>query len=66
MGPGMKIETFDGLTLLGRRWWFRVVDVQNGQTLAASESYNSAEARNSTATRLSRALVAPIVKGKRR
>lgn len=65
MGPGMEVQTFDGLTLLGRRWWFRIVDAGNHETLAQSESYNSAAARDKTARRFASALGAPIVKGKR-
>lgn len=61
MGPGMEVQTFDGLTLFGRRWYFRVVDTGNWKTLAQSEGYNSRDARDRTARRFG-----PIVPGKRR
>lgn len=60
MGPGMEVQTFDRLTLWGRRWFFRIIDAGNGQTLAQSEAYNSAQARNSTAVRFSNRLDAPL------
>jgi hypothetical protein len=66
MGPGMRVETFDGLTLLGRRWYFRIVDAGNSEALAQGESYSSAIARDFTARRLAKALSAPLIKGKRR
>jgi hypothetical protein len=62
----MRVETFDILSLSGRHWHFRIVDVGNNEILATGESYNSARARDMTAKRLSDALGAPIVKGKRR
>lgn len=61
MGPGMEVQTFDGLTMFGRRYWFRVVDAGNGEVLASSESYNSAAARDKTGKRFG-----PLVLGKRR
>lgn len=61
MGPSMAIETFDRLTLFGRRWFFRIIDAGNGQTLAQSEAYNSARARDSTAVRFANKLEARIL-----
>lgn len=66
MGPGMEVQAFDGLTLFGRRWYFRIVDTGNWETLAPSEGYNSAAARDRTGKRLAKALGAPFVQGKRR
>lgn len=41
----MKFETFDRLTLFGRRWFFRLV-AANGEPVAQSEAYNSAQSRD--------------------
>ena len=51
MGPGMEVQIFDRLTLRGRRWFFRLVDAGNHETLAQSEAYNSSAARDNTADR---------------
>lgn len=40
-----RIEIWDRLTLLGRRWYWRAV-AGNGEIVAIGEGYNSAEARN--------------------
>lgn len=62
MGPGMEVQTFDGLTLRGRRWYFRIVDTGNWEPLAQSEGYNSPAARDKTAERFG----VPVVPGKQR
>ncbi len=36
----MKIEIFRGLTLFGRRWYFRV-RASNGEPIAQSEAYHN-------------------------
>jgi hypothetical protein len=40
-----RVETFDRLTIWGRRWYFRAV-AANGEIVSHSEAYNSAEARD--------------------
>lgn len=57
----MEVQTFDRMTLFGRRWFFRIVDTGNNEKLAASEAYNSYRDRDKTAKRLGRALGCPIV-----
>lgn len=66
MGPATAIETFDRATLLGRRWYFRIVDAGNHEIIAASEAYNSKASRNKTATRLAYAMGCPVVSGRRK
>lgn len=65
MGPGMEVQTFDRLTLLGRRWFFRIIDIGNREILVASEAYNRPHPRNVTASRMSRALRCYLVESKR-
>lgn len=65
MGPGMEVQTFERMTMLGRRWFFRIVDTRNHEKLAAGEPYNSAAARDKTANRFKDALGCPIRKVKR-
>jgi hypothetical protein len=64
LGPATEIQTFDRLTLRGRRWHFRIVDCGNNEILAASETYNSKQARDRTATRLAYAMGCAVVPGK--
>lgn len=52
MGPGMEVQVFERKSLFGRRWYFRLVDTRNWETLSTSEGYNSARARNETAKRI--------------
>lgn len=66
MGPSMEVQTFDRVTLLGRRWFFRVVDCGNNEVLAHGEAYNSKAARNATATRLAYAMGCKVVPGRPR
>lgn len=55
MDAGLKTYRFDRLTIWGRRWFFRVIDRNNGKTVAQSEAYNSAQARDHMADRMDRA-----------
>jgi len=66
MGPSEEIQTFERMTLLGPRWFFRIVDCGNNEILAASQPYKSKWGRDKTARRLSRSLGCAIVEGKRK
>lgn len=66
MGPDMEVQTFDGLTLLGHRYWSRIVDTRNHETLYTSQSYKTVEQRDETADRLGLAIGCPVLPGKRR
>ena len=66
MGPAEEIETFDKLTLLGPRWFFRVVDTGNNEILAQSQSYKSKYQRDRTARRLGARMGCNVVPGKAR
>lgn len=66
MGPGLEVQTFERKKLLGRRFYFRIVDTGNWETVAASEGYNSAAARDKTARRLAGALGCPVVRERRK
>lgn len=66
MGPAEEIQTFDRMTLRGRRWFFRIVDVGNNEILAPSQPYKSKWGRDKTARRLSRSLGCAIVEGRPR
>lgn len=61
MGPPYEIRTFDRLGLLGRRWYFRIVDTGNWEIVAQSEAYTRPHARNVTANDLSLATKWPVV-----
>lgn len=61
MGAGMEVQTFNRLSLLGRRFYFRIVDAANWEVLAQSEGYTRPGARNETAKRLADALGAPLI-----
>lgn len=65
MGPGVVIETFDRMTLLGPRWFFRIVDTGNSEILAPSQAYKWPYQRNATAKRLADLMRCRVVKGKR-
>lgn len=54
MGQGMEVQTFDRVTIFGRRWFFRIVDANNHETLAQSEAYNSKAGRDNTSDRFAR------------
>jgi hypothetical protein len=66
MGPGLEIQTFERTKLLGKRWYFRIVDCGNHEKLTASEAYNSAAARNKTANRLAAAMGCQVVPERRK
>jgi hypothetical protein len=61
MGPPFEIQTFDRLTLVGRRWFFRIVSTRNWEKIAQSESYNRPGARNETAHDLAEASGWPVI-----
>ena len=63
---GFIIEKYERMTLLGHRWFFRIVDSENYEILAPSQAYKSARARDKTANRLASALNARIVHGRRK
>lgn len=65
-GPGIAVETFERMTLLGPRWFFRIVDTGNSEILAASQKYKGPWQRDKTARRLANLMGAKIVKGKRK
>jgi uncharacterized protein YegP (UPF0339 family) len=44
----IRFETFDRLTLRGRRYFFRIVAVGNSEPLVQSEAYNTARSRDHT------------------
>lgn len=66
MGPSEEVQTFERKTLLGKRWFFRIVDCGNNKIIAASEGYNSKAGRDKTAIRLAYSLGCAVVPGKRR
>jgi len=56
----LRVQAFDRRDRLGRRrWYFRVL-ATNGETIAASEAYTSAAARNDTVRLLT---TSPLVPG---
>jgi hypothetical protein len=60
MGSGMEIQRWSKLTLLGPRFFFRIVDEGNRERLAASQRYKTVEQRNRTARRFAQLLRCPI------
>lgn len=66
MEPPEIIETFEGLTLFGPRWYFRIVDTRNHEILSQSQRYKSPAARDQTAKRLARRMATYVVEGERR
>jgi uncharacterized protein YegP (UPF0339 family) len=42
----IRFETFDRLTLFGRRYFFRIVRNGNSEPMAQSEAYNRAAPRD--------------------
>jgi hypothetical protein len=65
MGPGYELRAFDRLTLLGRRWFFRVVSMRNWKVVAQSEAYNSKAARDATGNGLAAALGTAMIEEKK-
>lgn len=66
MGPAVEIQTFESRKLLGLRYFFRVVDRRNWETLSASQTYKTKEQRNETATRLAYLMGCDVIPGKPR
>lgn len=67
MGPGIEVQTFEGVSMLGRpRYLFRIVDCGNNEVLATSQRYKTKLQRDRTAVRLSREMRCHVVEGKRR
>lgn len=62
MGPGMEVQTYERVTLVGRRFFFRIVDSGNNERLAASQTYKTQKQRDMTAKRFAGALPCPIRK----
>lgn len=61
MGPGIEISTFVRGTLLGKRFFFRVVDTGNWEILSASQPYKTKHQRDETANRLARLIGCPVI-----
>jgi hypothetical protein len=66
MGPAVEIQTFESNKFLGRRYFFRVVDTRNWETLASSQTYKTKKQRDDTALRLSYLMACGILPGKSR
>lgn len=66
MGPGIAVETFERFTLLGPRWFFRIVDTGNAEILAPSQAYKAPYQRDKTANRLAGLMGCKVVKGTRK
>lgn len=66
MGPAEAIYTFDRVTLVGRRFFFRIVDTGNHEVLAPSQAYKTQRQRDLTANRLASRMGCPVIKGKPR
>lgn len=62
MGPGMEVQTYEHMTMLGRRWYFRIVDTGNHEKLTAGQTYKTQRQRDLTARRFAGALNCPIRK----
>ena len=65
MGPGMEVQTYERVTLIGRRFFFRIVDTNNYEKLTASQTYKTQKQRDITARRFAGLLACPIRKVKR-
>lgn len=66
MGPAEEIQTFEKPTLLGKRYFFRCVDVGNNEVLFPSQTYKTKKQRDKTALRLAYSLGCAVVPGKPR
>lgn len=62
MGPGMEVQVYERQTLLGRRFFFRIVDIGNRERLAASQTYKTERQRDLTAQRFAHVLDCRLVK----
>lgn len=65
MGPGMEVQTYECTTLVGRRYFFRIVDTGNNEKLASGQTYKTERQRDLTAKRFAGAIPCPIRKVKR-
>ena len=66
MGPAEEIQTFERMTLRGRRYFFRIIDAGNNEVLAQSQTYKTKQQRDRTALRFSYALACPLGPGEPR
>lgn len=66
MGPGVEVQTFERSGILGLRWFFRIVDTSNWETLVVSQAYKTCRQRNETGQRLARLMGAAFVKERRK
>ena len=66
MGTGIEVQTFERKGLLGRRFYFRIVDTGNWETLAPSEAYTRAGARDRTARRLAGLIGCAVIPERRK
>lgn len=66
MGPAEEIQTFERQTLVGRRYFFRIIDVGNNEILAPSQTYKSERQRDKTADRLATRMGCRVVPGRPR
>lgn len=62
MGPGMEVQTYERMTLVGKRWFFRIVDTGNNERLAAGQTYKTLRQRDVTAKRFAGAMAIPLRK----
>lgn len=46
MKSPIRFETFDRMTLVGRRWFFRIVRERNNEIMAQSQAYKRAGSRD--------------------
>lgn len=65
MGPGMEVQTFERMTFVGRRYFFRIIDVGNREKLASGQTYKTQRQRDLTAKRFAGAIGCPIKKVQR-
>lgn len=65
MGPGLEVQTYERVTLVGMRYFFRIVDTNNHEKLTASQTYKTVKQRDITARRFAGLLACPIRKVKR-
>jgi hypothetical protein len=66
MGPGLEVQTFERTRVLGRRFFFRIVDTENWKILAPSQTYKTCRQRDETAHRLARLMNCPVVPERRK
>jgi hypothetical protein len=66
MGPAEEIQTFERPTLIGKRYFFRIIDCGNNEILAQSQTYKTRKQRDKTAIRLSYGLGCAVVPGRPR